>query len=77
MVSRNTIGAVDLRLRSLALLYSMASIITVEPEWMKRDLQGTADNLSGLAELGVGTLYGSPGAAMRGRPNASYADKAA
>ena len=50
------------------------------PEWMKRDLQGTADNLSSLAELGVGTYTAltDPGAAMRGQdPNASYADKAA
>ena len=50
------------------------------PEWMKRDLQGTADNLSSLAELGVGTYTAltDPGAAQRGQdPNASYADKAA
>ena len=41
-------------------------------------MQGTADNLSSLAELGVGTYTAltDPGAAQRGQdPNASYADE--
>ena len=82
MVSDTAIGAVD-----LTQIIGIASIDGVNrltggrtPEWMKRDLQGTADNLSSLAELGVGTYTAltDPGAAMRGQdPNASYADKAA
>ena len=82
MVSETAIGAVD-----LTQIIGIASIDGVNrltggqtPEWMKRDLQGTADNLSSLAELGVGTYTAltDPGAAMRGQdPNASYADKAA
>ena len=43
-------------------------------EWMKRDFQGTVDNLSSLAELGVGTYTAltDPGAAQCGQdPNAS------
>ena len=82
MVSDTAIGAVD-----LTQIIGIASIDGVNrltggrtPEWMKRDLQGTADNLSSLAELGVGTYTAltDPGAAQRGQdPNASYADKAA
>ena len=82
MVSETAIGAVD-----LTQIIGIASIDGVNrltggqtPEWMKRDLQGTADNLSSLAELGVGTYTAltDPGAAQRGQdPNASYADKAA
>ena len=82
MVSETAIGAVD-----LTQIIGIASIDGVNrltggqtPEWMKRDLQGTADNLSSLAELGVGayTALTDPGAAQRGQdPNASYADKAA
>ena len=82
MVSETTIGAVD-----LTQIIGIASIDGVNrltggqtPEWMKRDLQGTADNLSSLAELGVGTYTAltDPGAAQRGQdPNASYVDKAA
>ena len=82
MVSETAIGAVD-----LTQIIGIASIDGVNrltggqtPEWMKRDLQGTVDNLSSLAELGVGTYTAltDPGAAMRGQdPNASYADKAA
>ena len=82
MVSETAIGAVD-----LTQIIGIASIDGVNrltggqtPEWMKRDLKGTADNLSSLAELGVGTYTAltDPGAAMRGQdPNASYADKAA
>ena len=82
MVSETAIGAVD-----LTQIIGIASIDGVNrltggqtPEWMKRDLQGTADNLSSLVELGVGTYTAltDPGAAMRGQdPNASYADKAA
>ena len=78
----DAIGAVD-----LTQIIGIASIDGVNrltggrtPEWMKRDLQGTADNLSSLAELGVGTYTAltDPGAAQRGQyPNASYADKAA
>ena len=82
MVSETAIGAVD-----LTQIIGIASIDGVNrltggqtPESMKRDLQGTADNLSSLAELGVGTYTAltDPGAAQRGQdPNASYADKAA
>ena len=82
MVSETAIGAVD-----LTQIIGIASIDGVNrltggktPEWMKRNLQGTADNLSSLAELGVGTYTAltDPGAAQRGQdPNASYADKAA
>ena len=82
MVSETAIGAVD-----LTKIIGIASIDGINrltrgqtPEWMKRDLQGTADNLSSLAELGVGTYTAltDPGAAQRGQdPNASYADKAA
>ena len=82
MVSETAIGAVD-----LTQIIGIASIDGVNrltggqtPEWMKRDLQGTADNLSSLAELGVGTYTAltDPGAAQRGQdPNASYADKVA
>ena len=82
MVSETAIGAVD-----LTQIIGIASIDGVNrltggqtPEWMKRDLQGTADNLSSLAELGVGTYTAltDPSAAQRGQdPNASYADKAA
>ena len=82
MVSETAIGAVD-----LTQIIGIASIDGVNrltggqtPEWMKRDLQGTADNLSSLVELGVGTYTAltDPGAAQRGQdPNASYADKAA
>ena len=82
MVSDTAIGAVD-----LTQIIGIASIDGVNrltggrtPEWMKRDLQGTADNLSSLVELGVGTYTAltDPGAAQRGQdPNASYADKAA
>ena len=82
MVSETAIGAVD-----LTQIIGIASIDGVNrltggqtPESMKRDLQGTADNLSSLVELGVGTYTAltDPGAAMRGQdPNASYADKAA
>ncbi|VTS70865.1 polymorphic toxin type 15 domain-containing protein [Streptococcus australis] len=82
MVSETAIGAVD-----LTQIIGIASIDGVNrltdgqtPEWMKRDLQGTTDNLSSLAELGVGTYTAltDPGAAQRGQdPNASYADKAA
>ena len=82
MVSETAIGAVD-----LTQIIGIASIDGVNrltggqtPEWMKRDLQGTADNLSSLVELGVGTYTAltDPGAAMRGQDsNASYADKAA
>ena len=82
MVSETAIGAVD-----LTQIIGIASIDGVNRltggqtlEWMKRDLQGTADNLSSLAELGVGTYTAltDPGAAQRGQdPNASYADKAA
>ena len=57
MVSETAIGAVD-----LTQIIGIASIDGVNrltggqtPECMKRDLQGTADNLSSLAELGVGT----------------------
>ena len=57
MVSETAIGAVD-----LTQIIGIASIDGINrltggqtPEWMKRDLQGTADNLSSLAELGVGT----------------------
>ena len=82
MVSDTAIGAVD-----LTQIIGIASIDGVNrltggqtPEWIKRDLQGTVDSLSSLAELGVGTYTAltDPGAAMRGQdPNASYADKAA
>ena len=82
MVSETAIGAVD-----LTQIIGIAGIDGVNrltggqtPEWMKRDLKGTADNLSSLAELGVGTYTAltDPGAAQRGQdPNASYADKAA
>ena len=81
MVSETAIGAVD-----LTQIIGIASIDGVNrltggktPEWMKRNLQGTADNLSSLAELGVGTYTAltDSGAAQRGQdPNASYADKA-
>ena len=69
MVSDTAIGAVD-----LTQIIGIASIDGVNrltggqtPDWMKRDLQGTADNLSSLAELGVGTYTAltDPGAAMR------------
>ena len=82
MVSETAIGAVD-----LTQIIGIASIDGVNRltggqtlEWMKRDLQGTADNLSSLAELGVGTYtaLADSGVAQRGQdPNASYADKAA
>ena len=82
MVSETAIGAVD-----LTQIIGIASIDGVNrltggqtPEWMKRDLQGTADNLSSLAELGVGTYtaLADSGVAQRGQdPNASYADKSA
>ena len=82
MVSETAIGAVD-----LTQIIGIASIDGVNrltggqtPEWMKRDLKGTADNLSSLAELGVGTYtaLADSGVAQRGQdPNASYADKAA
>ena len=82
MVSETAIGAVD-----LTQIIGIASIDGVNRltggqtlEWMKRDLQGTADNLSSLAELGVGTYtaLADSGVAQRGQdPNASYADKSA
>ena len=82
MISETAIGAVD-----LIQIIGIASIDGVNrltggqtPEWIKRDLQGTVDILSSLAELGVGTYTAltDPGAAQRGQdPNASYADKAA
>ena len=82
MVSETAIGAVD-----LTQIIGIASIDGVNrltggqtPEWMKRDLQGTADNLSSLAELGVGTYTAltDSGVAQRGQdPNAGYADKSA
>ena len=77
MVSETAIGAVD-----LTQIIGIASIDGVNRltggqtlEWMKRDLQGTADNLSSLAELGVGTYtaLADSGVAQRGQdPNASY-----
>ena len=70
MVSETAIGAVD-----LTQIIGIASIDSVNrltggktPEWMKRNLQGTADNLYSLAELGVGiyTALTDSGAAQRG-----------
>ena len=82
MVSETAIGAVDLtQIIGIASIDGVNRLIGGKtPEWMKRDLQGTADNLSSLVELGVGTYTAltDPGAAQRGQdPNASYADKAA
>ena len=82
MISETAIGAVDLtQLIGITSIYGVNRLTSGRtPEWMKRDLQGTVDNLSSLAELWVGTYTAltDPGAAQHGQdPNASYADKAA
>ena len=53
MVSETTIGAVDLtQLIGITSIYGINRLTSGRtPEWMKRDLQGTVDNLSSLAEL--------------------------
>ena len=82
MISETAIGAVDLtQLIGITSIYGVNRLTSGRtPEWMKRDLQGTVDNLSSLAELWVGTYTAltDPGAAQHGQDtNASYADKAA
>ena len=82
MISETAIGAVDLtQLIGITSIYGVNRLTSGRtPEWMKRDLQGTVDNLSILVELWVGTYTAltDPGAAQHGQdPNARYADKAA
>ncbi|MGT2973203.1 T7SS effector LXG polymorphic toxin [Streptococcus azizii] len=81
MISETAIGVVDFKqLIDIATIDGVNRLTGGQtPEWMKRDLKGTVDNLSSLIELGVGIIaLTDPVAAIRGQvPTASYMDKAA